>query len=183
MEIAEHTRKITKQATQTRGIQCTGCIEYFLPERGLVTTCNHGYCKQCVYHLLKIAMSDISYFPPRCCKEPIFPEKLYYGLPLKLVEEYKKRLKEFYAKTTCSCSSRSCSLPLHSNKIKRGVGKCPLCKQRTCINCRREARKGECESINEDDEKPLELARDLGWQKCSACWSVVEKIGGCNHTT
>lgn len=164
-----------------RVIECTGCMEYFPPDEGLITDCNHNYCQKCVYYLLTNAMKDIAYFPPRCCKEPIPPEKFSYGLPPGLDKTYRERLEIFYAKDKTYCSRDSCTLPIYSHRFKGEIGTCSICQEKTCVECKRNAREGECKI--DDDKEFLDFVKTQGWQKCPSCSIVVERRSGCNHMT
>lgn len=146
-------------------------------------SCEHNYCRICLYRTFMNALTDPSMtFPPRCCQ--IIPMTIAAEvLNDSEIERY------FYESVLHDsgnpkryCAGKGCGQTLFPGWIRGDVGLCLKCNHRTCMICRANAHEGDCPK-DEDTMQLYELAGAQRWQRCPNCNSMVELTQGCYHMT
>ncbi|KAJ5582135.1 IBR domain containing protein, partial [Penicillium sp. DV-2018c] len=144
--------------------------------------CRHEYCRTCLEDLFKASMTDESLFPPRCCKQPIVLSIARIFLKSELVQQYKKKKREYETPNRTYCYSAGCSAFIEMSNIEGEVATCSECGRTTCTSCKGRAHMGDCPN-DTSMQLLLDAARENGWQRCYSCWRMVELDHGCNHMT
>lgn len=145
--------------------------------------CGHVYCRDCLQNLVKTAIADESFFPPRCCRQPISFEIIQALLTSELVQAFINKHVEVKTPNRTYCSVQTCSAFVRSGNIVDNVGTCHECHSKTCTICKAAAHdRGECPK-DPALQQILEMVGENGWQRCKSCSSVVELKHGCNHIT
>ena len=148
----------------------------------LFAPCGHYYCEECLQRLFKLATTDETLFPPRCCNQhiPLTSAKLHLGSDL--TELFQKKRIEFSTPDRTYCHRQICSAFIPPQSIENGRGSCPDCGSSTCKICKNQSHTGRCPQDSKT-QQVLDLARVEGWQRCSNCKRLVELHHGCNHIT
>ncbi|CZT06991.1 related to IBR finger domain protein [Rhynchosporium agropyri] len=144
--------------------------------------CQHEYCRKCLAMLFEASMTDESLFPPRCCRQPISVSSVRLFLDLEVVQEFARKTTEFQTPNRTYCYSPTCSAFIHPRNINGEMACCDDCGLQTCTTCKAEGHNGDCPN-DTALQQVLETAREMGWQRCHSCWSLVELEHGCNHMT
>lgn len=145
--------------------------------------CGHVYCRDCLQNLVKTAIADEAFFPPRCCRQPIPFGIIQTLLTSDLVLTYINKHVEFKTPNRTYCYVQTCSTFIGSGNIVDNVGTCRECHSKTCTICKAAAHdRGECPK-DPALQEILKMMGDNGWQRCKSCSSVVELKHGCNHIT
>ncbi|KAK3995554.1 hypothetical protein QBC44DRAFT_19021 [Cladorrhinum sp. PSN332] len=146
--------------------------------------CNHGYCRDCLEGLFRAAMTDETLFPPRCCGQPITLHTVQGFLPESLVREFSAKKLEFETPNRTYCFQPTCSAFIPPQDIGQTVGVCSECFHCTCTVCKGAAHPGSVECPDDPAaQEMVELAGQMGWQKCKPCGRFIELDTGCNHMT
>ena len=146
--------------------------------------CEHEYCRACLEHLFRDAMIDESFFPPRCCKQPIPLDKNQIFLVAEVARQFREKALEFSTPNRTYCHDPKCAafIPPTNYDKAEAIATCDTCEGRTCMNCKKAQHGGDCPD-DEELSQVLQLAREQGWQRCQNCWRLVELNTGCNHMT
>lgn len=165
---------------QTR--RCEACQEHKRFWDVARAPCAHEYCRECTAELFEAALKDDSRFPPRCCRRNIVSAEVRMLVEPELIKAYEKKLVEFETPNRTYCCMQSCSAFIPPAEIERDVGTCASCGAQTCTTCKSAAHGGDC-----PNDPALQMVLDAGrenqWQRCHACWAMVELHLGCNHMT
>lgn len=168
------TRKITQRKGQH---ECVACSELRETIQG---HCQHHYCRICIVRLFTDATVDETLFPPRCCGQTLHVSLVRSFLSTELAARIEQKAIEFGTSNRTYCTS--CRAFINPDQIEGQWGNCPVCNHRTCILCKGRFHSGDCPK-DPGLEDVLRLAREVGWQRCSECHSMVELRDGCNHIT
>ncbi|KFY81611.1 hypothetical protein V500_11247 [Pseudogymnoascus sp. VKM F-4518 (FW-2643)] len=107
--------------------------------------CGHEYCRDCLQNLVETAITDESFFPPRCCHQPIPFEAIHKFLTSELAQAFINKKAEFDTQDRTYCSVQTCSAFIGSGNIADNVGTCQECNATTCVLCKAAAHdRGEC---------------------------------------
>ncbi|CAD6446935.1 07300c3a-86b7-4935-8d04-89b37081dc2f [Sclerotinia trifoliorum] len=173
------SRSVCSRTTSTTCVICRDEINFCDAAR-VPGSCRHEYCRTCLEHLFHLSMSDESLFPPRCCNEPITVASVRLFLTIDIVSAFEKKKIEFETPNRIYCCTKPCSAFIHPSKIINKIAICDDCGTQTHTLCKLEAHLGDC-SNDTALQEVLDLARDMGWQRCYSCWGMVELQHGCNH--
>jgi hypothetical protein len=187
----EELLKQERDNTESRGLfprtkqhTCTVCDDTKNYFQIFTAPCGHDYCGDCVRQLFQMSLTDESLFPPRCCRQtiPVDSATIALFLSKDLRDSMDLRRVELETTNRTYCWDASCSTFILPTTITDGIGECPKCHSLTCAGCKKERHTGRCEN---DREAQLtdDLAREEGWQRCSACERWVELNHGCYHIT
>ena len=163
-------------------LDCVACGENRKYFDVIQVPCCHAYCMQCLQELVSLATKDESLFPPRCCKEHFEMDEVRIFLSKELRDQYALAKVEFAMRDRTYCSRPDCAAFIPPDSTQADKAKCLRCPTLTCGICKKEAHQSNCP----DDpalKEILDLARQSGWQRCSACQRLVELEFGCNHIT
>lgn len=168
-----------KDASATRA--CLACTEHF-PTRDITDSpCSHGYCRGCVRDLFTLALTDETLFPPKCCNQPIPIDSVRTILSTELRGQFAAKKIEFETPNRTYCHHPTCSTFIPLPLIKGDVAHCLQCKAKTCAIRKAASHMGTDCPNDPSTQAVLELARQEGWQRRSACKAFVELQIGCNH--
>jgi hypothetical protein len=164
-------------------ITCSACTDAKPMTGALTLACSHAYCHDCItYHLHSALKTDITLFPPRCCREPIPMDDCRAFLPAALVQEAETKQAAINEANAIYCSRSSCGALIVTDRIVGGVATCVQCCTQTCIFCKEEQHDGLCPE-DDDTKSFLTTAEKVKWQRCSRCKNMVELDSGCFHIT
>lgn len=143
--------------------------------------CHHILCSECISRYFRLATTDPSLFPAKCCTMPIPLSDAERFLPTDIIKQYKAKTEEHAAEDRTYCHIQKCStfVPSYSLFDKQAV--CPKCMASTCATCKAEWHEGPC--VMTDDPLLMQLARVMKWLQCPHCKHLVERTEGCNHMT
>lgn len=144
--------------------------------------CQHEYCRPCLEQLFRLAMTDESLYPPRCCQQVIPIGQIRFFLTPDVAKEFEEKTNELDTQNRTYCHAPTCStfIPIHN--IANEVGTCPKCSRTTCVTCKTPSHRGDC-FRDEALQQLLVTATSKEWQRCYACERVVELETGCNYIT
>lgn len=147
-------------------------------------SCEHHYCRPCLYNTFKVAIDNPkSSFPPRCCEKIISTTLAAEVLSDAELERYlHESVLHDAGGIERLCYRTGCNQVLFPGWIKDDVGLCLKCNQRTCMICRGAAHAGDCPR-DEDTINLLKLAGERRWQSCPQCGAIVDLSQGCFHMT
>lgn len=171
-------REETRAAHNQRS-QCSGCYRYFAKKNLAIPSCDDAYCPKCLEKMLQKVLTNESQYPPRCCG------RIVPVATAKLSKEFRARFLEKEAEYRIPVDKRvycfvpKCSTLIQLANIKESLARCQACKSSTCTRCKKQAHLGQC-TTDEGDNKILQLATEQGWQQCTRCKRVIERIARCN---
>lgn len=145
------------------------------------TSCGHTWCKGCLSQGVAIACQQEDSFPPKCCTE-ITVEQARKFLDKQLLNLFLVKKIEYGTRERLYCHNPACQRFLQQAEASRLDIKCPKCNLSTCGTCKAKAHQGYCRA-NEDDQSFRAAVAQAGYQQCSSCKRVIEKVAGCNHIT
>lgn len=161
------------------------------------SSCVHFLCKMCARQLILSAV-DARRIPIRCVQ---CPESLDIGRCAQMLEDAHPVKHEQLCALAAQhagisklayCSNSKCGMPFDYERGRGDVPtwvRCPMCKVRTCVECRSEWHSGmTCEMFrkrmrDEGDAKLKKLAEENRWKACPKCGSMIERRIGCDHMT
>jgi len=129
---------------------------------------------------------DESLFPLRCCQSPIPVSDVIPFISATLKSLFLAKHAEFsvLSKDRIYCVIPTCSTFLGSSQgLATSAVQCPRCHQSTCPRCKQAAHEEEDCTVNTSTIQLRALARQLGWQTCPGCHTLVELQVGCYHMT
>ena len=173
------SRKAQIDTTPRSCVSCDTSIPLF---KLLRAPCGHYYCEDCLETLFRLATTDETLFPPRCCHQHIFLTSAKLYISSELMDIFQKKSLEFNTPNRCYCFEPTCSTFIPPHSIEEERGSCPDCGKVTCTICKNEAHKGDCPQDSKTQEI-LEMASQEGWQRCQECKRLVELRTGCHHIT
>lgn len=159
---------------------CEACQETFANSTMAVVPCGYSYCHECIGNF---SHKDVTLFPPRCCSQSITSEAVSEFLTLELLQKHRLMIEEFETKDKTYCSGAQCSIFLRPANILNDKGTCPECNLVTCTMCKAASHDGTDCPEDVTLQAVLELATELGWQRCPNCQHGVSISTGCNHIT
>ena len=162
--------------------ECIGCMQALPIDQVLDCSCSHSYCQACVVELFHLALFDETYFPPRCCSQPVPIESVREFLPSELTTRFHEKEIEFNTKNRTYCHVSTCStfIPPNGN-ILGDEATCPECNSKTCVTCKAMFHEGEDCPEDTATQELIRMADEEGWQRCFSCRRLVELSTGCNH--
>ncbi|TIA29952.1 hypothetical protein D6C78_09905, partial [Aureobasidium pullulans] len=166
--------------------RCDCCYEPVSLKGSLcLSTCKHTYCPGCVSIMFSNATKNEASFPPKCCGQEISLKEAACCLHRPQIKSFEQSAWEF---NTPVASRRYCANSKCSSFLGRGnrdILRCNRCTNLTCNGCLRYAHPGQCSVDHEPKHLELlgKLAKEKGWQQCSACERFLDKSAGCNHIT
>jgi hypothetical protein len=164
--------------------RCVACAEERLIRDLATVPCihEHEYCRECLSRMVRLAIEDESFFPPKCDGN-IIPINMFRDfLPRNLVEQFESKATEYETKDRTYCHDHTCTTFIPPSAVDGLTGKCPSCFKTTCIVCKSAAHFGVCSS-DEALHDLKETANKEQWQSCYMCNHVVQLERGCNHIT
>ncbi|KAJ1328858.1 E3 ubiquitin-protein ligase RNF144 [Microdochium nivale] len=161
--------------------KCNSCLEMKHFSELAATPCKHEYCRNCFQQLFRNAITDETYFPPRCCKQAIQPgyqTRLF--LTPQLVREFELKAIEYSSPDRTYCHEPACAAFVPPSSCQNSIATCKLCKRKTCTLCKQASHGGDCPS-DTALQSVLALAKKNGWQRCQKCRTMVDLKQGCYH--
>jgi len=117
----------------------------------------------------------------KCCGQSV-PVKMIRkcsNLDPDFLDNYVLWLQELHAPNPTYCPWEDCLSYIPRFLIREDYAKCPFCKHRMCMGCKKKEHGGMCQQ----DKKLKALIAKEGWKFCPSCEELVEKNYGCNHMT
>ncbi|KAK3328727.1 hypothetical protein B0H66DRAFT_519 [Apodospora peruviana] len=170
--------------TEKKQRECVACTEKFLFfDLASCAGCAHEYCRDCLQSVFEVSLTDDSYFPPRCCRQPMTIESCRPYLPSGLVERFRAKKMELDTPNRTYCSKPACSAWVPLQSIVADLATCQKCNSKTCVFCKGPFHGTATCPQDASAQALLDLAAQEGWQRCYNCKRVVELRTGCNHIT
>ncbi|KAF2663813.1 hypothetical protein BT63DRAFT_112458 [Microthyrium microscopicum] len=164
-------------------LPCIACMEQSSPEDMLIVPCDHIYCKNCLKELFLSSAKDESLFHPKCCGQDIPLRFISPAMTPNERQMFHNAQVEFTTVNRTYCSKSSCGTfvpPAHIGED--GFACCGDCQTKTCVHCKKPSHDGVCQA-DQELLATLALAKELGWQRCPSCNTMVELNVGCYHIT
>lgn len=146
--------------------------------------CSHGFCRECVINMVKLASRDEELLPLRCCESLLPVDPLLKFVPHAQRVLFRDKLKEVAIPPPerVYCPKESCStfigqVPKRVNS--RPQFTCSKCKTKVCTACRNITHPGDDCKQNALALQAKQLAKEKKWQTCPGCKMIVERIAGC----
>ncbi|KZV84056.1 hypothetical protein EXIGLDRAFT_624786 [Exidia glandulosa HHB12029] len=155
----------------------------FADDAPLRAPCDHTYDVDCMIEFFRAATTDDLHFPPRCCGREIPLYDVRDILPDELVARYLHRADERAALLRVVCPDATCARILGLQTELQPYTTCPDCGVGVCTACRAAHEPGMTCAQHEDALPLADLARQQGWQRCTACRRYVQHAEGCWHMT
>jgi hypothetical protein len=184
-QIAESSAwAMSRARTHTGGAhRCIVCQDSKGPKEVFQAHCEHEYCRDCLFNLFESSLTDVSLFPPRCCRQEMILESVEGFLgDNELVHLFKQRRIELGTADKTYCHSPTCSAFILPNNIYGDLATCEKCAFVTCAMCKLATHDGDC-TADQGLQQILATAAEEGWQRCGKCKRVIELEYGCNHIT
>ncbi|KAF2423376.1 ariadne RING finger [Tothia fuscella] len=162
--------------------QCTVCTDSFRFDAIIRLNCKHFYCPKCLKDLFIHASSDMTLFPPRCCRVEIPLSLIGDAMTPQQMEDFTDAVIESTTEKRTYCSNAQCGKFIPPMEIDADDAKCGRCGFVTCVHCRSPSHEGECLQ-DEALQSTLALAARQGWRRCNQCRAMVELNVGCYHMT
>lgn len=162
--------------------QCCVCFDYYRRSKITRLKCSHLYCTGCLKGLFVRATSDLSLFPPKCCRQDIPLCFIKSELSSGERRKFKRAEVEFTTECKTYCSNSNCREFIPPSSIISDRATCRACRSVTCTMCQNPAHGGDCPD-DQALQATLSLAGSRGWKRCYRCRSMVELSTGCNHIT
>ncbi|KAF5538161.1 e3 ubiquitin ligase ARI10 [Fusarium phyllophilum] len=144
----------------------------------------HDYCHPCLMNTVKLSLSAVWYFPLKCCNEEVPPEVIEGHVSANDIQQYRENWAEHKTRDRTYCSNRQClkfippkNTDDYGEPCYGDEAECPACKEVTCTACKDKGHSGACEKQVETDQA-LDFAKSKGWNRCSYCGYLIEKIDG-----
>lgn len=165
-------------------VECVSCSARFSSDETFHAPCSHHYCVGCVEQLHRLAMTDESLFPPRCCRREMPWEAVSTKINTELATEYAKKKEELdtLADQRIYCSDTTCAKFIRPALVANDVATCPTCRKGTCTKCKTARHGGDCPK-DEAMQQTLQLATEEGWRRCNKCGRMIDLSFGCYHIT
>ena len=170
-------RTTTKSPIKGHCVACDETMDFFDVAR---VPCEHEYCRGCLAHLFTLSMTDESLFPPRCCRQEIPLDRVRFFMPSELAKEFDAKYDELGTKNRTYCHDATCSTFIPRDSISDDIATCPRCTKTTCVICKAPSHSGDCPE-DEALHQLVETATALQWQRCYACYRLIQLDTGCNH--
>lgn len=155
-------------------VNCTCCNDDIVLGDALTMACSHPYCRDCLSNLYTACTTDVSLFPPTCCKRDFDHDLVLPFLSQEAKTVFEAKQLELETKNRIYCAIEKCSAFIHPKHIKGQIAECQSCERLTCVFCRARFHVGKC------DDAFMEVAKAAGWKRCE-CGRVIELYFGCNH--
>lgn len=155
--------------------ECIACTEV---RNTIQAPCQHHYCRKCIMTLVSDSIVDISLFPPRCCGQEMPMSLIRPCITVELEAKFELAAIEHGTVNRTYCYS--CGIFLTPDSIQGYQAHCTVCDLSTCTFCNCRSHLGDCPK-DPALEAVLQLANEMGWQRCTNCEAVVERREGCNH--
>lgn len=162
--------------------QCTVCTEMFRADDIIRLDCKDLYCPECLKELFVKSTSDMTLFPPRCCRVEIPLSLVGDAMTAHEMEDFTSAKIEVATTKRIYCSNIHCGKFIPPVDINADTADCGRCGTLTCIHCRSKQHKGEC-AQDEALKATLDLAETEGWRRCHTCRAMIELNQGCYHMT
>lgn len=168
---------------------CLFCINYVHKAESVQLPCEHRCCKDCLNHCFTSATTNLSSFPPQCCKIALKPHSYRELLADDTLKRYielqqQQDLSKNITRGTPTCKNHS----IPHIQIDGEWALCEVCLQLTCIRCgsvkaEHLSTPGEGPQCKLKDDEINAYAKRHGWKQCKGCRHMVERTQGCNHMT
>lgn len=169
-----------KAQTASAPRNCVACDTTRPLFKLLHAPCGHEYCEDCLQTIFRLATTDETLFPPRCCRQPISLTTAKLYLSSGLIDVFEKKSLEFSTPNRSFCFEPTCSSFIPPRSIEGERGTCPDCGKKTCTICKNKMHDGDCPQDGKTQEI-LRMASREGWQRCWKCKRLVGISTGCNH--
>lgn len=176
------SQRITENYYTTK--MCIVCSDRH-PVNDIITVegCKHHYCCECALNLFRLAMTDETLYPPRCCSKNLFEIPAVLDIMSNEdAEEFRKKMQEYESNDRTYCANLECGMFV-GDGLGRDLVECMKCGENTCTHCKKLGHVGrECKA-DEALQSVLRVAEESGWKRCPRCRAMVELRFGCNHMT
>lgn len=145
--------------------------------------CGCFYCAACLRSCIRTGLRNELNFPPRCHQRLTEDDIRWVNRP-DLLRLYRQQVIEWDspAAERVYCSRPVCAAFIPDRR-EGGEARCGACGAGTCASCRKPWHPGlPCEEDKEDEEL-MEMMDKYDNGYCTACGTIVESLGGCNHMT
>ena len=170
----------SEKGKEVARLECVVCQDHVVAHNATKLPCGDQYCAYCLQELFNTSLVDESLFPPRCCRQPIDPEKIEEFLTPAIIAAHFEKKIEFETVDRTYCSDPRCSIFIHAEHISGECATCPECKKVTCTMCKAPSHGGDCPA-DEATQQLLQMAQENGWQRCTTCKRMISISTGCNH--
>ena len=159
---------------------CVACSGELATDQTVHCPCSNDYCVECYEGLVRAAVANEAFFPPRCCKQAIPIQTTETVLASTIVLELRTKEVEYSTHNRIYCRVSTCSAFIHPKLIEGDIATCWECAAETCSICKGPSHTSDCP---EDDaaQELLRIATKNSWQRCRKCHRIIELDFGCNH--
>lgn len=182
LTLDDDTTVPAESAKEIALFECVSCADRFPIESIWQAPCQHRYCADCLEDLFRLAITDETLYPPRCCKQVMPFADVKLEIPATFAAEFEAAIERLEDKRPSFCHDPTCSTYIGAARKTSHVGTCPRCSKATCTICKAPAHGGDCPE-DECTQQLLALAGTEGWKQCRNCHRVIELTLGCYHIT
>ncbi|KAI0824146.1 hypothetical protein BC628DRAFT_1339647 [Trametes gibbosa] len=145
--------------------------------------CGHTFDTCCLREMFQRATVDETLFPPKCCQGAVALSTAEPHLDAPLVARFQKKSREFSTVDRVYCHNAACAAflgPATPDTPDAATLRCEECGAGTCAGCKAQSHPGvPCHF--QAEEAVIDLGKEHGWQRCTACKHLVELSIGCYH--
>ena len=160
--------------------ECHECHSSVRRSKILRLSCQHDYCQDCVQTLYHRATQDDGWYPPRCCTQEIPLRSVEAYLDQEVYIRFWIKKTEFDAQNQSNCKEDARLSLVDSDLINDDVSRRQHGGETTRLYYNGATHDGDL-CADPDIQATLELARQEGWIRCTRCYMIIERIGGCMH--
>ena len=168
--------------------ECASCFDDVALPVAISLGCQHFYCSGCFSQLIRTAMQNENFWPPKCCLQNIPKKTLEKNLTPLEYANYKLKAKEYStpAGERWYCARPECGKWFCPSRYRSSDAtmSCTHCSHRMCLFCRNSAHDaGQKCPQDRGLDATLAAAELEGWRRCYNCHTMVELGQGCRHIT
>ena len=168
--------------------ECASCFDDVALPVAISLGCQHFYCSGCFSQLIRTAMQNENFWPPKCCLQDVPKKTLEKNLTPLEYANYKLKAKEYSipAGERWYCAKPECGKWFCPSRYrsKDATVSCTHCNHRICLFCRNTAHDAGQQCPQDRGFYATLAAAELeGWRRCYNCHTMVELGQGCRHIT
>ena len=180
--------KSSVTSTLSHPKECASCFDDVALSVAISLGCQHFYCSGCFSQLIRTAMQNENFWPPKCCLQDIPKKTLEKNLTPLEYANYKLKAKEYStpAGERWYCARPECGKWFCPSRYRSSDAtmSCTHCNHRMCLFCRNSSHAvGQQCPQDKGLNATLAAAELEGWRRCYNCHTMVELGQGCRHIT
>ena len=160
------------------------CFDEIFTGDCVKTSSAHQFCKDCFSGCVETSIELGNAFPPTCRGIAISFTAVVNNVSSEVFRRYQAR-QQLEKAAGLYCAQPACAIRIPDENIDGALGKCPICREYTCTQCRAAVLNELSEShvcrIDSEREAILAMAKAKDWYSYYHSGEMVSKHFGCNR--